>query len=450
MKKVYYNEFDPKAGEWLKVLIEQKLIPDGVVDTRSIKDVKADEIKEFTQCHFFAGIGGWSYALQLAGIDPSEPLWTGSCPCQPYSQAGRGKGFDDERDLWPVWFNLIKECRPAKVFGEQVERAIKHGWLDRVYADMEREGYACGAAILGAHSVNAPHQRQRLYFGCVFLSNRCGKRYLHCESKKQSTKTELNAFNDATQNSFISGLSYSKCKQFSRSHDGCRKDSETDTEKLTGYCPDNSLAENSTCRGCRGRDNGSETGNNREIQASGLCTRDDVSLVNGIESGLERHAGNGNDRKEPGRNETEQAGSITKAGCNGILGNSESNKQLRNTDSQNRQGQQIGRSGGFDLSSISPWDDFVLVLCRDTDKNGNHKVRRVPAESVFLRMDDGIHESVDIGRPDRAFPLCQSSSFKKGQIAMLLKGYGNAIVPHDAAVFMKSFMEIIAEAGNDE
>ena len=160
----YYNENDDKAAAWLRELISRGLIPDGHVDSRSITEVKPDEIKGYTQCHFFAGIGGWSYALELAGWLPRTPVWTGSCPCQPFSSAGKGLAQKDERHLWPIFFDLIRQCRPEHVIGEQVASAIGHGWLDGVSSDLEAEGYACGAAVLGAHSVNAPHQRQRLYW----------------------------------------------------------------------------------------------------------------------------------------------------------------------------------------------------------------------------------------------------------------------------------------------
>ena len=167
----YYNEFDKNAAAWLRELISSGAIPAGDVDERSIEDVRADDIRGYTQCHFFAGIGGWSLALQLAGWPEDLPVWTGSCPCQPYSTAGKQRGNADARDLWPAFFRLIAECRPEFVFGEQVENAILHGWLDRVYADLEREEYAVGSAVLGAHSVGAPHRRYRLYWGGVSMDN---------------------------------------------------------------------------------------------------------------------------------------------------------------------------------------------------------------------------------------------------------------------------------------
>lgn len=160
----YYNEFDPQAAQWLRNLISAGLIPPGDVDERSIEDVTPNELTGYAQCHFFAGIGGWPLALALAGWPADRPVWTGSCPCQPFSAAGRGDGFADQRHLWPAWFHLIRECRPSVVFGEQVASAVGHGWLDLVSSDLEAQGYACGAAVLGAHSVGAPHIRQRLYF----------------------------------------------------------------------------------------------------------------------------------------------------------------------------------------------------------------------------------------------------------------------------------------------
>ena len=160
----YYNEIDPFAADWLRNLIGAGLIADGVVDTRSISDVRPEELFEFTQCHFFAGIGVWSHALRGAGWDDDRPVWTGSCPCQPFSGAGKRKGIADKRHLFPDWFHLIRECRPATVFGEQVASKDGLGWIDLVQADMEGEGYAFAPFDLCAAGFGAPHIRQRLWF----------------------------------------------------------------------------------------------------------------------------------------------------------------------------------------------------------------------------------------------------------------------------------------------
>lgn len=123
MKGSYYNEIDPFAAEWLRQLIARGLIAPGEVDERDICAVQPDDVRAFAQCHFFAGIGAWSHALRLAGWADDAPVWTGSCPCQPFSIAGRRGGTNDERHLWPEWFRLIRECRPFVCFGEQVASA---------------------------------------------------------------------------------------------------------------------------------------------------------------------------------------------------------------------------------------------------------------------------------------------------------------------------------------
>ena len=291
----YYNEFDKNTAEWLRELIAEKLIPYGDVDERSIEDVRADDLRGYTQCHFFAGIGGWSLAIKLSGWPDGEEIWTGSCPCQPYSSAGKQLGNEDERDLWPEFFRLISERKPKFVFGEQVESSIRFNWLDRVYSDMEREGYSLGSAILGAHSVGAPHRRYRLYWGGVSMANSISKR--------------LEGF---------------------RWDEGNRKESERNKESSSG-------------------------------STSESCT-----------------------------------------------------------------------------PSISPWNNFELISCRDG------KTRRIPAESILFSMVDGVSKRVDRSRIEsisetEGFPITTQT---EGRV-MLLKGYGNAIVPQVASEFIKAFIDIL-------
>ena len=164
MRRVYYNENNHRAARWLRELMAHGLIARGVVDDRPIQDVPPKDLRGFDQCHFFAGIGGWSRALRLAGWPEDVPVWTGSCPCQPFSTAGNQGGFDDERHLWPELFRLVKECRPAAFFGEQVAAAVGHDWLDLVSSDLESADYAFGSAVFPAAGVGAPHLRDRLYF----------------------------------------------------------------------------------------------------------------------------------------------------------------------------------------------------------------------------------------------------------------------------------------------
>jgi DNA (cytosine-5)-methyltransferase 1 len=160
----YYNEFDPFKAQWLRNMIAANLIAPGEVDERSIVDVQADDLRGFRQCHFFAGVGVWSHALRLAVWEDWREVWTGSCPCQPFSVAGAKRGTSDERHLWPEFFRLIRECRPCCIVGEQVASPAALSWLDAVSADLEGAGYAIGPADLPAASVGGSDRRQRLYW----------------------------------------------------------------------------------------------------------------------------------------------------------------------------------------------------------------------------------------------------------------------------------------------
>ena len=159
----YYNEWDAYAAQWLRNLISAGHLPAGEVDTRSIADVRPDDLAGFRQCHFFAGIGGWALAARLAGWPDDRELWTGSCPCQPFSVAGKCAGTDDERHLWPHQFRLLRACRPAVWMGEQVAAAVGKDWLDGVLSDLESIGYAGRAAVVPACAVDGPHRRDRLW-----------------------------------------------------------------------------------------------------------------------------------------------------------------------------------------------------------------------------------------------------------------------------------------------
>jgi DNA (cytosine-5)-methyltransferase 1 len=160
----FYNENDPFAAAWLRELIKAGHIAPGVVDERSIEDITPNELTKYTQCHFFAGVGVWSYALRQAGWPDDRPVWTGSCPCQPFSAAGKRTGTSDERHLWPSFFHLISESNPVVLFGEQVASKDGLKWFDTVQADLESAAYSCWAWDLCAAGFGAPHIRQRLYF----------------------------------------------------------------------------------------------------------------------------------------------------------------------------------------------------------------------------------------------------------------------------------------------
>ena len=155
--RVLFNDHEPYVAAWLR-----NLYPGADVTERGIEELSGDDLVGYERVHLFAGIGGWEYALELAGW--TGTVWTGSCPCQPFSAAGKRKAQADARDLWPEFRRLIAECRPPVVFGEQVASDLGRQWLARVRADLEALGYRVGAADLCAASAGAPHIRQRLFW----------------------------------------------------------------------------------------------------------------------------------------------------------------------------------------------------------------------------------------------------------------------------------------------
>jgi DNA (cytosine-5)-methyltransferase 1 len=200
----YYNENDPKAVAWLRELVKAQLIPAGEIDDRSILDVKPSDLTAFTQCHFFAGIGGWAYALRLAGWPDTRPVWTASCPCQPFSCAGKQLAEADERHLWPVFRQLVAECKPATIFGEQVASKLGRVWLAGIRVDLEGLGYGVGAADLCAAGIGAPHIRQRLYWLADTGHEQAGW------GARPSETESGRAFGESSRRSNISGLEYTE------------------------------------------------------------------------------------------------------------------------------------------------------------------------------------------------------------------------------------------------
>jgi DNA (cytosine-5)-methyltransferase 1 len=271
----YYNEIDPRGAASLRELIRAGIIAPGDVDERSIEDVRPSDLAGYVQCHFFAGTGAWSYALRCAGWPDDRPVWTGSCPCQPFSAAGKGTGVADERHLWPAWDWLIGQCRPCVVFGEQVESSILHGWLDLVQSDMEGKGYAFGPIGLPAAGFGAPHIRQRLYFVA-----------------------------DASDSNGRPGER--------REEAGPREDGERRRRPTSGGAA-GLMADTETGRRGEFR-NAAQPGRGGHADGDGL-------LVHALQPVLEGHAGDERDRGQSGREQANEARSASEAGAvNGFWG----------------------------------------------------------------------------------------------------------------------------------
>lgn len=340
----YYNDNDPKACAWLRELIAQGHLPPGTVDERSILEIKPDELTGFDQCHFFAGIGGWPLALRWAGLEGVAGIWTGSCPCQPLSCAGKRQGHADERHLWPAFHALIAERRPATVFGEQVASKDGREWFAGVRLDLEGLGYACGVADLCAAGVGAPHRRQRLFW--VADSNMPGRDQRARGGQQPIRDEDLRP--DAVADSAHADRRAGDC--------GAQEGTGPDGERRRR-----------PCRRC-------ESGRMADAE----------------------HDGGRPD--EPGREAQGRAadgracglGDSTGRGC-GVCGDAA----------------QSGRGGHADRAG---WARYDILPCRDG------KARRVEAGT---------------------FPLADGIPGRMG----LLRGYGNAIVPEVAEVFVRAWME---------
>jgi DNA (cytosine-5)-methyltransferase 1 len=118
----------------------------------------------------------------------SVDILTGGFPCQPYSSAGKRLGKSDERHLFPHMLRCIKEVKPRWVIGENVRGLVNwNGGLvfNEVYDDLEREGYEVQSFLIPAASVNAPHQRYRVWFVAYSNTSRIYKQHNTTKSIKQ-------------------------------------------------------------------------------------------------------------------------------------------------------------------------------------------------------------------------------------------------------------------------
>ena len=337
----YYNEWDSFAAEWLKQLIKDDLIPDGEVDSRSIADVRPEDLKGFTQCHFFAGIGGWSRALQLAGWSPDRPVWTGSPPCQSFSTAGSRKGKDDERHLWPVFFDLIRECQPPTVFGEQVAAAIRHEWLDDLQNDFEAEGYASAAVVLPSGSIGAYHKRDRLFFTAKRMadSNSSNRR-----SKQEPKQQAGDKWRESNGNGSISSSVANPNNLGHQRSEETRREAQRGIEHTSNV----SLADS----------------NSSQLQGG--------RLSGGIDS---QHHSIRRDETHGGLGDTKHDGSYGAEVRRSVI-----------------QSEDEGRLLESERSDTNIWDNPQIIYCRDG------KYRPIPTEPALFPLANGISNRVGLLR----------------------------------------------------
>jgi len=398
----YYNEIDPKAAAWLRELVKRGHIADGVVDERSIVDVAPDDLRGFTQCHFFAGIGVWSYALRRAGWADDRPVWTGSCPCQPFSAAGARGGVADERHLWPHWHHLIDQCRPPVVFGEQVASKDGLGWLDLVQADLEGAGYASGAADLCAAGVGAPHIRQRLWFVGLADADQPGlEGRVGVPERAAERPAGSGGVADDMEHATGDGRVERRAEPSGRGSSGGRGDGgladATGTGSLPGSHP--------------GIHRGQESAGPRNAESE--RSRSVIGLAHsyGGDASAERQQRGGEQRQQP------QDGGF------GWLAHSDhAERRADGTRWDDGDGHDTGREEGSGDAEG----------CGSDGSPGPTNGHWRDADWLFCR--DGKWRPVESG----TFPLAHGSAARVGR----LRGYGNAIVAPAAQAFIESVMEI--------
>ena len=426
----YYNEIDPYAAAWLRNLIRDGHIADGVVDERSISDVKPEELFEFTQCHFFAGIGVWSHALRSAGWEDDRPVWTGSCPCQPFSGAGNRKGMADERHLWPHWFHLIEECRPPTVFGEQVASKDGLGWIDLVQADMEGADYAIGAFDLCSAGFGAPHIRQRLWF-VADTDNPRSQGWISRGSDTQRQDQHGHVGRGGTTDR----LAYAESEQgASRDHGGEPRETGEPQQIQSGGSGSGTVGVGDT-------DHGGSQGSGETRVGQGVEHSGSQSPRASADVGVDDTIGNGRNEgrnRDHGRNVGEQPDPVVEDGRVGDTqhdGQSASSEPRSNDqDAPDDEKEQIVsvQSEGAGVSRDDRSGD-------GSEGGGDTETRAYEtngfwADADWLLCRDGKWRPVE---PD-TFPLADGATARVGR----LRAYGNAITAQVAQGLIESYMEV--------
>ncbi len=400
----YYNENDPGAVEWLKGLMAAGKIPNGTIDHRSIEDVRPEDLEGYEQAHFFCGIAGWSEALRLANWPADEAVWTGSCPCPPFSAAGNKRcpacdskglhffigdysfieefgcqecGWRDDRNLWPQFYRLIRECRPGTIYGEQVASKTGLVWLAGIQADLERIGYRTASADLPAAGLASPNIRQRLWW---VADSGASERRPGIEAVQESSAT-----GDAGGPGAARGMA------------------DPNGSKLLGksHAGEQSLDE----------------------QSEGIGWLADPKMP--------QRRGTAHKNDEGGR--TEEIGGSSFAGGLGDTDNPQSPRQRM------QRSEVLSESKTGDNSKAGFWSNFDLIPCTDDTQ------RR--AQCGVFPMVNGLPRSLGYGKSTlRRLPLLAKaakllSGAKRNRI-MRLRGYGNAINPHVAAEFIRAYMKV--------
>lgn len=368
----YLNEWDAFAAQWCRNLAEMKQIPACEVDETDIRKFTGDRLNGYSQCHFFAGIGGWPLALRLAGVPEDASVWTASCPCQPFSRIGKKQGTDDERHLWPEFRRLYRLGRPQIMFGEQVAGKDGIEWLKAVRDDLQEDGYATASAVLRSPLVEKDHDRPRIYWGAWSARDFRPVRFA----------SDCDQFGYCPE----CGIDYAECECPGPTEDGVVV-VESDGGLFGCRLADSDNAGQQAGRGTVFKHQWDDS------RGGGICNGSQLVYPSG--AGPQGHGRDGNDKSKPRRNDRLSGGSIA-----------------------------------------TPSGDVCLVEC----ENGKWRC----FQSGSFPMAYGIPSSLGRGKSELDRLAKNARANRNGRI----KGYGNAIVPELAAVFIECFFEAIYDLAN--
>jgi DNA (cytosine-5)-methyltransferase 1 len=486
MVKVYYSEFAAYPVEWLENQIKNNQIAGGRVDGRSIKLVSARELEGYKRCHFFAGPGSWEVALQQAGWPEDEEVWTGSCPCQSFSVAGKGKGVHDDRHLWPDFSRLIKARKPKNIFGEQVagrkvtgklwnpkaferlkpedrgkaEDADRDAWFNHVQNDLEGIGYVVGHCVFPACGVGSPMLRQRLYWFARLLDDPESQRREVCDTTDDGkANAPIGSFANAGHcgtdergsNARYVGDDTGGRRREEQSHAGGMREGTRPTKNETGGSRSGGAAIELVHAEKHGKgplDRQPGSGIRQKKQAGGFGVSGGVADVL---SDKEHQKFKRSEEAQRGRGADKPSG----CGMVGGLEHPEGERRERHQGCERQKGCRAEHAGCANRPGPTngEWGAADWIRCRDIDKKTGRNIWR-PVESGSSPLAHAIPyraskiraglEFLGLGAKDFQRVLRESKAIlseARRSRNEQLKVYGNMIVIPQAVEFIRACME---------
>ena len=329
--------------------------------------------------------------------------------CQPFSAAGKGDGFADERHLWPAFFHLIQNCRPPRIYGEQVASKDGLGWLDLVFADLEASDYTVWAVDTPSAGSGAPHIQQRLRF-CADDTRSSAGRLQHTSGDGWQQRWAEPSGRGFVSGCGIDGMEHGNVQQQRSTGDnpGVADLGRSSTSDGLEHARNNGL------QGRLHRWSDAERGT-LDRQTGRDCTIERMADAHGRDTSAERQQRGWEQRQQPqdGGSSERMADSCDGASFGGVT-----RSVVRGLPTGARQDVPHGLPGptnGF-------WRDADWLFCRD----GKWR----PIEPGTFPLVDGA-----------AFRVGSGSAFEGKSRQGMLKGYGNAIDAEATVDFIEATLE---------